>query len=221
MITPKITLNQFLISVLPGGFVVSIILITVIYSNPYFAKTIQGIDFLMTFMFVCLSFIFGEVLQTIARGCEKTIDWLFFRGYRPSDIFLLRNNPVLKDEKIKEEVIKKLKLTKEEKEELIEYSEAPFAFWKKKSKFVGLNKKNFWKIYSKSREAENIKESNARYLFTRVMFVIFVFLILWFSILESWIFVKVSSIFMVLFLWRARGCARGLVFSSVNKYLSE
>lgn len=220
MITPSVSLNEFLISILPGGTILSVVLATLIIRDPNIFKPFESLEVLSIFLFLSGSFIIAEMLQTIAHICEKIIDLLFFKGYRPSDIFLLPNNPIVNNELVRRDLLEKLNITKDQENSFVNYKEIPFKIYgNKKISYIDMNKKCFWKIYTQCRNEEHIKDSNARYLFTRVMFVVFVFLSIWFLKYSAGWLLFCSIAFALLFMWRVRGCARGLVFAIANKYL--
>jgi hypothetical protein len=212
----KITIEDFIIRVLPGGFFLAVL---------FFAFNMQGyitasngnLDFLYSFLFFCTAFIFGEVLQTITHIFEFLVD-IFFKGYRPSEIFLYKNNPIIEDNKTRNELAEKLDLTNDEKE-----------FFNKDYKKLSLicaknNVKRktgqdlFWKIFTNVEMNPSVKRSNINYLFSRVIMIEFLILSCVLFFINNTISLSFFAIFIIL-LWRARGLAKGLVFKSVMTYI--
>jgi hypothetical protein len=79
----------------------------------------------------------------------------------------------------------------------------------------------FWKIWPNVETNEIIRQSNINYLFARVMVIDFfiIFLILFFN--NYLALSLLSFLLFIVFLWRARGLAKGLVFKSVSVFISN
>jgi hypothetical protein len=154
----------------------------------------------------------GEVIQTIAHEFEWLIN-IFFKFYRPSEIFLYQGNPVLKNERLRENIIEYLSIHgKEENLFRTEYKKLPL--WQKRQK-QEISQNYFWKLYSNVSNEPIINVFNRNYLYVRA--IVFLFLIL--SILfvvnnYSYLFFLCIVLFLIFF-WRARGMARTLVFKTV------
>jgi hypothetical protein len=217
--TDKFTVEDLMIRVMPGGSLLAIVFL--IFQNNIRFNIIDNLDFLYTFSFFCSSFIVGELLQTLAHEVEWLID-LFFKFRRPSKVFLYKNNPVLKNDNIRNEFIGKLKLTKEEFEIFNkEYSDLSIFWWKKKITDDNLSQSIFWKFYSQVSNTNEIIKSNMNYLFSRVIMVeSFLISVLLFYARDMFLGIA-SIVICLLFLWRSRGIARGLVFKTVLLNLKE
>lgn len=64
----KFTLEDLMIRVMPGGFLLAIIFF--MFFNETWVDVTQNFDFLYTFFFFCSAFIIGELLQTLAHELE-------------------------------------------------------------------------------------------------------------------------------------------------------
>lgn len=214
MFNEKITIEDLLIRILPGGFLV----VLVFFVSNVESKLNVKLDFLYSFFFICVAFIVGEILQTIAHSVEFFAN-TFFKGYKPSEVFLYKNNPILLSEKIRQKLISSLELTDEEKGTFDkEYKEVKLIA-SKKDKARKLSQSYFWKMYSKVEDDEKIKRSNLNYLFVRVITIDF---LIAFAYLMSKGFLNYgifAFVIFLIFMWRARGLARGLVFKSVLIYI--
>ncbi|MBU1782963.1 hypothetical protein KKA77_00025 [Patescibacteria group bacterium] len=210
--TDKFTIEDLMIRIMPGGFLLAIIFF--VFHDKIQINFIDSLDFFYTFMFFCSAFIVGEFLQTIAHETEWFID-IFFKFRRPSEIFLYKNNPVLKSAHKRKEAIEKLNLSDEELKIFDkEYSELSVLWWKKEKKNDEISQSLFWRLYSQVSGSEEIKISNSNYLFTRVIMLEFLLI----SILlynKNFTLSILSMIILLVFLWRSRGVARGLVFKTV------
>lgn len=126
----KFSIEELMIRILPGGFLLAFIFFQFGYSIQIILD--QNLDFFYTFLFFCSSFIVGELLQTIAHELEFVID-IFFKFRRPSQIFLYKNNPVLKNEHKRKELLKHLHLPKQKSDPFeIDYSNLPIILKRKK-----------------------------------------------------------------------------------------
>lgn len=211
------TKDELMLRVMPGGFLLAIILYA--FQGWLNLNTIDGIDFLYTFMFFCSSYIVGELLQTLAHEFEWLID-VFFRFRRPSEVFLYHKNPVLKNEYKRTELIEKLRLTKELNVFNLEYSNLPLLGSEEYKERDDLSQSIFWKIYSEVSDNEEIKNANQTYLFTRVIMIEFLIVAAIFAI-RNMTLTMISMAIFCFFLWRSRGVARGLVLKTVLIYLKE
>lgn len=216
----KFTIEDLIIKIMPGGFLLAIILF--LYWDHTQLSLNENLDFFYTFLFFCCSFILGEILQTIAHEIEFITD-IFFKFRRPSEIFLYQNNPILKNEYERQEILSKLNL----KEDSINIFNTPYSklssFWWGENKIKSnddLSQSIFWKLYSQVSNKEEIKMSNRSYLFTRVMMLEFLLISL--ILLNKNIQLSVLCfVLFLLFLWRNRGVARVLVFKTVLLNLKE
>lgn len=208
----KFSIEELMIRVLPGGFLLAFIFFEFGYITEITLD--QNLDFLYTFLFFCSSFIVGEILQTIAHEFEWIID-IFFKFRRPSQVFLYKNNSIIKSDHKRSELLEHLNLSEEKIIPFqINYSDIPLVFGRKKEN-DDLSQSIFWKLYSKVSEAEEIKICNRNYLFSRVMTMIFLIIAI-VLITKGNLYASVSSfLIFCIFLWRSRGIARGLVFKTV------
>lgn len=208
----KFSLDELLIRAMPGGFFIAFLYF--LYGGTYELALIDGLDFFYTFIFFCSAYIAGELLQTLAREMEWIID-LFFKLRRPSQIFLYKDNPVLKSERTRSKLLKAVDLTASDlKIANKAYTELPICFGRKKD-HDDLQQSIFWKLYTEVRNTDEMKISNRNYLFVRVITIEFLLigaLLLFSSYCTLGIF---SLLLSSLFLWRSRGVARGLVFQTV------
>ncbi|NLZ96985.1 MAG: hypothetical protein GX926_03275 [Candidatus Magasanikbacteria bacterium] len=208
----KFTIEELVIKILPGGFFLAVIFF--FFSNNTEINLNSDLDFLYTFLFFCVAFILGELLQTLAHEFEWIVD-IFFKFRRPSKVFLYKENPVINSNHKRDELFQSLNLSKDEiKVFEKKYSDVPI-FLKRNKKDDELSQSIFWKLYSKVSDLEEIKIANRNYLFVRVMLIEFLLL----SVLFCWFakinFAILSLVISIAFLWRARGVARGLVFKTV------
>jgi hypothetical protein len=208
----KFSIEELMIRVLPGGFLLAFVFFQFGYSSQI--NLYENLDFLYTFLFFCSSFIVGELLQTIAHELEWVTD-IFFKFRRPSEVFLYKNNPVLKSKYKRNELLEHLNLPEQELATFKkEYSSISIIF-KRGKEDNDLSQSIFWKLYSEVSTTEEIKICNRNYLFIRVMSITFLIITIALFVkndLRSSIF---SLVIFFLFLWRSRGVARGLVFKTV------
>ncbi|MFA6105333.1 MAG: hypothetical protein WC725_01890 [Patescibacteria group bacterium] len=209
----KFSLEDLVIKVMPGGFLL-LILFFIFVDKINFGFN-ENLDFLYTFLFFCSAFIAGEVLQTIAHEIEWVID-IFFKLRRPSEVFLYSCNPVIKNENKRNELVKDIKL-----EEAVlrpfnqKYSDLSFWWWKKDKNNDDMSQSIFWKLYSHVSETDEIKTANRNYLFVRVISLEFFIIAVILLVNKYFYYSILSSLLFVIFLWRGRGLARGLVFKTV------
>lgn len=216
----KFNIEELMIRVIPGGFF--LVVLFHIYGDIFDFTKFENVDFLYTFIFFCISFIMGEVLQTIAHQTEWLID-VFFKFRRPSKVFLYKKNPVLKSQNKRNELIQELNLDNEEKDIFNKsYSELSFLFiWNRKVSEDDLSQSIFWRLYSKVSDTEEMKIANRGYLFSRVLVLIFLINSILYTSNSENILGIINFILFIIFLWRSRGNARGLVFKTVLMYLKK
>lgn len=209
--TEKFTLEDLFIKIIPGGVLIGVLFF--IFHDNIELKLDKGLDFFYTFLFFTFSFLAGELIQTIAHEFEWII-FSFFKFYKPSEIFLYRSNPILKNDFIREQIIEHLNLDEDEQTYFNKtYKELPLLWWKREKQ----NKAQsiFWKLYSQISSESEIKIFNRNFLLVRAI----TFSTLGISVL---LFIKdqnnwaiTTSVLFILFLWRARGMARTLIFKTV------
>lgn len=204
----KFTLEDFLIKIIPGG-----ILLGVLYF--LYGLTInipKELDIFTTTIFLVFAFLTGEIIQTIAHEFEWLID-VFYKFYRPSKIFLYKNNPILKNENIRENIIEHLSLSESEKKLFeMEYKNLP-VFRKRKKQEISQG--YFWKLYSNVYNEPIISVFNRNYLYIRAIVFLFAILTLLFLLNDYIQLFYLCLVLFLIFLWRARGMARTLVFKTV------
>lgn len=210
----KLTIEDIIIKVMPGGFL--LVIMFYLYGGKVEISLLDNFDFLYTFVFFCLAFITGEILQTIAHLSEWMID-VFFKFRRPSKVFLYKNNPVLKSKKKREELLNFLNLSNKDREIFDEKYKNLFflQFWKINKKNNDISQSLFWKLYTNVCDLDEVKASNRGYLFVRVIMIVFLILALVLFFDNKTDYAIVSSFLFLMFLWRSRGYARGLVFKIV------
>lgn len=209
----KFTIEDLMIKIMPGGFFIAVVYF--LFRDKISLTLVDNLDFLYTFLFFCSAFIFGEILQTIAHLNEWIID-LFFKRRRPSNIFLYKNNPVLNSKEKRLELIGTLSLSPED---VIGFDKdyKELSSWKKKGdkKYDNISQSIFWKLYSNVSDGEEIKSSNRNYLFVRGITIELIIISVILLICKNYYFFTGALVVSIIFLWRARGLARGLVFKTV------
>ncbi|MCE5346018.1 MAG: hypothetical protein LLG13_06995 [Bacteroidales bacterium] len=207
----KFTLEDLLIKIIPGGVLIGVLYF--LFSNQIDLKIENGLDFFYTFLFFTFSYLAGEVIQTIAHELEWII-FSFFKFYKPSEIFMYKNNPVLKNEYIRQQLFNHLNLDSSEITSFDKsYKELPFWWWKREKQIK--SQSIFWKLYSEISADAEIKIFNRNFLFVRAITFVTLGLSILFSIKDYRELAAISILLFILFLWRARGMARTLVFKTV------
>lgn len=209
--TEKFTLEDLFIKIIPGGVLIGVLYF--LYSDQIDLKIENGLDFFYTFLFFTFSFLAGEVIQTIAHELEWLI-FSFFKFYKPSEAFLYKENPVLKNDHIRQRLFEHLSLDSNEQNHFNKtYKELPFFWWKreKQNKAQSL----FWKLYSEVSAESEIKTFNRNYLFVRAITFLSLGIGVLFFVKDNKELAITAIILFILFLWRARGMARTLVFKTV------
>ena len=102
----KFTLEDLLIKIMPGGILICVLCF--LYVPQILSSMPSNLDFLCTFIFITFSYLAGELIQTVAHLVERSMIYIFFKFYQPSEVFLYRDNPVIEDEKLREEILKYL-----------------------------------------------------------------------------------------------------------------
>lgn len=207
----KFSIDDLMIKIVPGGTL--IIFILYIY-NPIKITPEKGLDFFYTFVYFTLSFIVGEIIQTIAHLFERLF-YIFFRFYKPSEIFLLQKNPIFgPNEKINTIVSK----TYGNNNSIQEMSFKEIKFYKDKELRFKVQR-IFNMIYSKVSQEPEIKIFNRGFLMVRGITLTFLIIAILF-ITSNYCTLSICSFLIVLiFFWRARGCSKKLVEKVTYKYL--
>lgn len=209
----KFSIDELIIKIMPWGFFLWILIF--LFWNTLSFQLDEKLDFFYTFIFFCVAFIAWEVIQTITHEIEGIID-VFFKFQRPSEIFLYKENPIISNKR-RDLIITKLNIPEQELQ-FINKSYKDISFWRKHKliqSWVKISQHYFWELYSKVRLSDEIKIVNRNYLFVRVMMTSFLLL---FLITMFTCHTLLSALFWLLFfifLWRSRGCAKGLVFNTV------
>lgn len=215
----KFNIDELLIRVMPAGFLLAIAFL--FYGDRITIELETSLDFLYTFLFFSTAFILGELLQTLAHLFEWAID-LFFRLRRPSQVFLYKNNPVLRNEQRRSDIFAKLKVSSAERQIFdTDYSRLAIAWWNHEKVHDHLSQRLFWQLYTQVSDSSEMKVSNRNYLFVRVNMVEFLLMTGIFFTDGQIIWGLASGLVALVFLWRARGVARGLVFKCVLLNLRE
>ncbi len=215
--TEKFTLEDLFIKIIPGGVLIGVLYF--IYSEQIDLELEHGLDLFYTFLFFTFSFLAGEVIQTIAHELEWII-FSFFKFYKPSEIFLYNENPVLKDNHIKQRLFNFLSLNVNDQKYFEKtYKELPLIWWKREKQ----NKAQsiFWKLYSEISSEAEIKTFNRNFLLVRAITFTSLGISILFFIKSNRELGVVAIILFILFLWRARGMARTLVFKTVLLNLKQ
>jgi len=215
--TEKFTLEDLLIKIIPGGVLIGVLYF--LFSDQIYLKIEKGLDFFYTFLFFTFSFLAGEVIQTIAHELEWII-YSFFKFYKPSEVFLYKENPVLKNEHIRQRLINHIELEPSEIETFEKtYKELPLLWWKREKQKK--TQSIFWKLYSEVSSETEIKVFNRNFLFVRAITFVALGVSILFLCKEINQLAIVSASLFILFLWRARGMARNLVFKTVMLNLKK
>ena len=209
--TEKFTLEDLFIKIIPGGFLIGVLFF--VFNDNIDLKLDEGLDFFNTFIFFTFSFLAGELIQTIAHEFEFII-FSFFKFYKPSEIFLYKKNPVIKNDFIRKQIIEHLNLDKDIQTYFDKtYKELPLLWWKRENQ----NKAQtfFWQLYSKISSESEIKIFNRNFLMIRAITfsTLLISILLFFKGQNGW--ALTTSIIFFLFLWRARGMARTLIFKTI------
>ena len=206
----KFTIEDFLIKIIPGGILLGVLYF--LYGTELNIKIPKELDIFVTTIFFVFAFLTGEIIQTIAHEFEWLID-IFYKFYRPSKIFLYKKNPVIKNEKIRENIIEYLSLPESEKIMFdLEYNKLPIFRKRQKQE---ISQSYFWKLYSKVSSEPIINVFNRNYLYTRAIVFLFLILSVLFLINNYINLFFLCLVLFLIFLWRARGMARTLVFKTI------
>tara|TARA_R110001606_G_C15375903_1_gene649960 strand:- start:2027 stop:2683 length:657 start_codon:yes stop_codon:yes gene_type:complete len=215
--TEKFTLEDLLIKIIPGGVLIGVLYF--LFSDQIDLKIEKGLDFFYTVLFFTFSFLAGEVIQTIAHELEWII-YSFFKFYKPSEVFLYKENPVLKNEHIRQRLINHIDLEPSEIATFEKtYSELPLLWWKREKQKK--TQSIFWNLYSEVSSENEIKVFNRNFLFVRAITFVALGVSILFLCKEINQLAIVSASLFILFLWRARGMARNLVFKTVMLNLKK
>ncbi len=204
----KFTIEDLFMKIIPGGVMLGMLYFT--FGEKLTISLEKGLDFFYTFMFFTFSYLLGEIIQTISHELEWMV-FSFFKFYKPSEIFLYKENPVLKNELIRSQILKVLEIPSES-EFNISYKSLPLFRKRQKQKKA---QSFFWQLYSNISDLEELKTFNRNYLLVRAILVVCLSSAIIFFIEENRILMYVSSSLWLFFLWRARGMARTLVFKTV------
>jgi hypothetical protein len=208
--TEKFSLDDLFMKVVPGGVLIGILYF--LYFNSSSFQLQKGLDFFYTFLFFTFAYLTGEVIQTIARQLEFIIN-IFFKFYRPSHIFLYKNNPILKNERTREKIIEKLSLS--QSENAIFEKEYKEVRWFNHRENTDISQYHFNKLYHNFSGEVELKIFNRGYLLVRGIITLLIITIILFGIEGKSTLMYCSIILFFLFLWRARGMARTLISKTV------
>ncbi len=207
----KFTMEDLFIKIIPGGVFIGVLYF--LFGNQVDLKIQSGLDFFYTFLFFTFSYLAGEVIQTIAHELEWIV-FSFFKFYKPSEIFMYRNNPVLKNEYIRQQLFNYLKMDSDDISSYDKsYKELPLWWWRREKQYK--SQSIFWKLYSEISADSEIKIFNRNFLFIRATTFTALGLSILFLVKDYREFAAISILLFFMFLWRARGMARTLVFKTV------
>ena len=208
----KFTLEDLLIKIMPGGILVYVLYF--LYAPQTVSNTKLGMSFWYTFIFFTFAYVAGELIQTIAQLVERYMIGIFFKFYRPSEIFLYEGNPVIKEASIRQKILNHLKLKAYDLEEFKQkYKDLPFYCFKKNQ--TSQSQSIFWDLYSDLSGNSEIKVFNRGYLFCRGLLCLFLILAFLFFIEGYNTCLKLSLLLFFIFLYRVQGAASTLVFKTV------
>lgn len=214
----KLTVEDLIIRIIPGSFLLMVIYFLEL-KNLSFTLS-DNLDFLYSLVFLSSSFILGELLQTIAHETEWIVN-IFFKCRKPSEAFLYKNNPVLKNNYMLSRIFEAIDINKKDLQIFNkDFSNLSFC-GKGEQQERSLSQDIFWKLYNKVSSTEEVKNANRNYLFCRVMIIDFMTISLLFVIYDYKLFAILGFVALLIFLWRSRGIARGLVFKTVSLNLVE
>ena len=209
--TEKFTIEDLFIRIIPGGVFISFLFF--MYGDSLDLTQLKGMDILFTFLFFVFSFLLGELLQTLAHLIERVI-YIFFRFYKPSEIFIFKNNPIINNENIRLKIVEYLSLSQKDPELCeMEYKQLPV--FKKNKKVQKKVQSYFWQLYTDISSEKEIQIFNRSYLLIRAITFEFILMAVFLLIERNFSLVFVSLGIFLIFLWRARGMARMLVFKTV------
>lgn len=215
--TEKFSIEDLFIKIIPGGTLVGILYF--VYENQLNLELIKGLDFFYTFLFFTFSFLLGEIVQTISHELEFLVN-LFFKFNKPSQVFLYRDNPILRNENIRFKVIEYLSINNSD---LINYDKSykKLRWFYKNKELQDKCQSFFWELYTNVSNEDEIKIFNRHYLLARGIMIVFLISIIVFTIEQSLPFVICFSISFLIFLWRVRGMARTLVLKIILLNLKD
>jgi hypothetical protein len=209
--TEKFTLEDLFIRIIPGGVLIGILYF--VYGHNLNLEIVKGLDFFYTFLFFTFSFLVGEIIQTIAHELEFLTN-VFFKFNKPSEVFLYKNNPVLKNENTRLQAMKFLESDKD-KLDGFENTYKKLKWFKKDEELRQKSQNYFWKIYTNVSNESEMKIFNRNYLLTRGITIVSLISIVIFLVEKNMLLAISSIALFLMFLWRTRGMARTLVFKTV------
>ena len=93
----RFTYIEFIMYVLPGSFLVTVILLCLWSLNPDVLNPVKG-NLLSSLAFIVMSFVFGNFIQTIShKGPEKRLKKEYWNKHYPSDVMFFRGNKVINE----------------------------------------------------------------------------------------------------------------------------
>lgn len=213
----KFSLNDLFMRIMPGGTCLGTIVLICHYN--FNIQLIKELEFIYVFMFFTFSYVIGEILQTISHEIEH-FTMIFFKFYLPSEIFLYKNNPILKENIKLQKVIELVDLTDQEKEiiEGIDYKK--LSLFSKRNNFMeakNINQRCFLQMYHDVRD--KVTDFNRGYLFVRCMTCMFLFVSVILLFCNYYEYSMIIFAVFLLFMWRLRGMARTLVFKVIQNSL--
>lgn len=167
----KFNYIDFLMYVLPGSFLVIVLLLSLWSLNPELLKGATGNAFFAV-AFILISFVFGNFIQTVSHKVpEARLKKKYWNGYYPSQIMFFPKNPVINEsgrEDLLNACVKAGLLTPEEKALFdVENNNFPKDAVDKANNIFDYIRVHF----DITGKAERIRGAEGYYLFYRGMFV--------------------------------------------------
>lgn len=213
----KFSLNDLFMRIMPGGTCLGAIVLICHYN--FNIQLIKELEFIYVFMFFTFSYVIGEILQTISHEIEH-FTMIFFKFYLPSEIFLYKNNPILKENIKLQKIIDLVDLTDQEKEIIKEIDYKKLPLFSERNNFTeakNINQRCFLQLYHDVHD--KVTDFNRGYLFARCMTCMFLFVSVILLFCKCYEFGVIIFAVFLLFMWRLRGMARTLVFKVIQNSL--
>ena len=166
----KFTYIEFLMYVLPGSFLVTVILLCLWSLSPDVLNPMKG-NLSSSLVFIVMSFIFGNFIQTIShRGPEKRLKKEYWKKHYPSDIMFFRGNEVI-DESGRQDLLNACVQSGLMNEQELKLFDTPNSF-PKEALQKAKNAFDYIRIHlEKGDKVGRIQTAEGHYLFYRGLFV--------------------------------------------------
>lgn len=186
----------------------SILLLFIIWYTKF---PLTDIDIFWWFIFLMIAYFVGDFIQIIATlPVIRNIFWIFIFANKHSWLFLLKDNPILKNNYIEDFKVQYKKFFKQDiKFDFNQKYKKIHFYWnsevQKQTQYV------FNKVYNVVREEDMVKASNEKYLFTRSCIIVFLMIsIFGFCVKNQTVWLG-FLIFSISFLYRNHRIARGFI----------